>query len=99
MPRPLYNDAARKGNPPRHRDRRPNTGRPLHGPLPQPSAAWLLRDARPPRRGWRFRYRAGNEPDVRRTDRRMGCDGVAADGIAEQCAPDRAWARARHADG
>ena len=56
----------------RHRGRRSDHGRRLHGALPRPSAARLLRDARSVRRGRRFRHRAGDQPDVRRADRRCG---------------------------
>src|SRR5207342_1931408 len=51
---------------------------PLHAALPRASAPRLLRHARSAWAPWRFRHRAGSEPDVRRIDRRMGRHGVAA---------------------
>ncbi len=54
---------------------------------------------RPNRRRRRFRHRAGNQPDVRRTDRPMGRDGVASDRRPHSGAADRARPRPGHHDG
>ena len=45
-----------------------------------PSDAWLLHEARSFRRGRRFHHGAGNQPDVRRTDRPVGGRGLGGDG-------------------
>ena len=71
----------------------------LYGPLPQPSAPRLLRRRPPDRRRGRLHHRARDQPDVRRADRLLHRQSLAADGRAQELHPARARPRPRHADG
>ncbi len=92
-------DAARARDRAAHRGGRADHRRPLHGAVPRRSAARLLHDARPFRRGRRFRHRAGGVADVRRVDRPVVRRHVAAPGRACPLPPRRTRPRSRHADG